>query len=153
MRRGAGPAQPLSPPPRRSIAIRCASARDRPGAPRRLARGASVRRRGGAEARRETAPARPVGGDCGLVPGSIRAGPASLAAGWACEGPGMTVSEDFTSVTGQFRGELLAHCYRMLGSAEEAEDLAQEPYLRAWRPFDGFEGPSSMRTWLYRIAA
>jgi RNA polymerase sigma-70 factor (ECF subfamily) len=64
----------------------------------------------------------------------------------------MTVSEEFTSATGRFRGELLAHCYRMLGSAEEAEDLVQETYLRAWRSYAGFEGRASVRTWLYRIA-
>src|ERR1700722_90349 len=64
----------------------------------------------------------------------------------------MTVSEDFTGLTGRFRGELLAHCYRMLGSAQEAEDLVQETYLRAWRSYDGVEGRSSMGTWLSRIA-
>ena len=64
----------------------------------------------------------------------------------------MTVSEDFTGLTSRFRVELLAHCYRLLGSVDEAEDLVQETFLRAWRSYDGFEGRSSVRTWLYRIA-
>src|ERR1700758_5587179 len=61
-------------------------------------------------------------------------------------------SAEFERLTSPFRDELLAYCYRMLGSVHDAEDQLQETLLRAWRSYDGFEGRSSVRTWLYQIA-
>jgi len=58
----------------------------------------------------------------------------------------------FGELTGPFRLELQVHCYRILGSVSDAEDVLQETMVAAWRGLGGFEGRSSLRAWLYRIA-
>jgi RNA polymerase sigma-70 factor (TIGR02960 family) len=61
-------------------------------------------------------------------------------------------ADAFSTLTAPHERELLLHCYRMLGSLTDAEDLLQDTMLAAWRGLPAFEGRSSVRTWLYRIA-
>ncbi|WP_281445773.1 sigma factor, partial [Paenarthrobacter nicotinovorans] len=58
----------------------------------------------------------------------------------------------FASLIAPFRRELHVHCYRIVGSVDDADEVMQEVLLAAWQGLPGFEGRSSLRTWLYRIA-
>jgi RNA polymerase sigma-70 factor (TIGR02960 family) len=58
----------------------------------------------------------------------------------------------FQALTESLRGELLVHCYRIVGSVQDAEDLVQETLVAAWRALESFQGRASLRSWLYRIA-
>src|ERR1039457_5816402 len=66
----------------------------------------------------------------------------------ACDGD----EAAFERLASAYRSGLHAHCYRMLGSVQDADDALQETLLAAWRGLPGFEGRSSLRSWLYRIA-
>lgn len=63
-----------------------------------------------------------------------------------------TADAAFAQLVDRYRRELQFHCYRMVGSVQDAEDLVQDTLFAAWRGLDRFEGRASLRSWLYQIA-
>src|SRR4029078_1124996 len=122
----------------------------------RPARGADGCRHGARSARRNGWRAPASGGWRAKHPSPQRPVPEAIIFGRLSRQTGMTTDTldetTFGAGVERHRRELHVHCYRMLGSLEESEDLVQETFLRAWRRRDSFEGRAPLRAWLYKIA-
>src|SRR3954464_8748604 len=86
------------------------------------------------------------------VPGAIRSLMAETMEAADLAAARMGDHSTFESLTSPYRRELLVHCYRILGSLEDAEDALQDALIRAWRQFDSLRSQSALRAWLYKIA-